>query len=1247
MKHVTLLLFVATICCSVLVSNRDGLAQVESGFRSIFNGVDLKGWDGNPKFWSVRDGVITGTTTKENPTRGNTFLIWRAGTLSDFELRLQYRIVGGNSGIQYRSREVGKWVISGYQADFESGSRYSGILYEEKGRGILAERGTKVSIGPDGKKSVVGKTLPADKIQQAIKAEDWNDYTIVASGNHLIHKINGMTSVEVTDHQESKRRMSGLLALQLHAGPPMVVQFRNVRLRTGAGVPQAAKTPISLDKAHWVWHQSESSDGEVVFFRKKFVVPGKVKSASIIATCDNRMQVFLNGGKPVLKSDTWESPVSADVKSLRPGNNILAVRGVNDGSAAGLILKLSATLEDGKKFEIVTDENWWTASDSGAGWQKYDYDEEGWSKVHVHGRYGVGPWNVLTNAGGAPSSTVGSQSTPADALEVLKGFQVERLYSVPKGQQGSWVSLTEDDKGRLIASDQYGALYRVTPPRLGAPASETFVERLDVKIGAAHGLLYAFDSLYVVVNGKSHDKGSGLYRVRDTNGDDQFDSIETLKTFRGGGEHGPHAVIVAEDGEDLYVIGGNHTDVPDGLDSTSPVPLVWKEDLLLPRQWDARGHARGKLAPGGWICRTDRDGKKWKIVSNGYRNQYDIALNRHGELFTYDADMEWDLGTPWYRPTRVNHATSGSEFGWRSGTGKWPPYYIDSLPATADIGPGCPTGVVFGTGANFPAKYQDAFYVLDWTFGTMYAVHMTPDGSSYTGEVEQFVSGKPLPLTDAVIGKDGAMYFTVGGRRTQSGLYRVTYGGKASTAPATDGTDAKTLAAAEARALRRKIEAYHGTRDAGAIDAVWPHLSHADRFIRYAARIALEHQELSRWQERALRESNPTALLTALAGLVRHANAGVQPQVLAALGRLDPATLDRRERLDLLRVYALTFARTGRPDAVVARRIGDRLGAIYPSNDPMVDRELCRVLCYLDWPGVIDPTLKLMAAAPPEKVEVSPEIMKRNPGYGNTVLEMMANTPEQQKIHYALALRNVRYGWTLEQRREYFGWFDQAAKAKGGASYHGFINNIKKEALANASEAERAALADVTGEKVEASKESTELPTPKGPGKAYTMAHLEPMVREQPSGRNFDNGKTMYAAARCGTCHRFDGSGGSVGPDLTSVSGRFSYRDLLESLLEPNKVISDQYESSVVVTNTGDVYTGRVVSEEGDSISIAADPLNPGTLVTVKKTAVASKKRSEQSLMPADLLNGLNQDEVLDLLAYLMSRGNKNDPVYR
>jgi type 1 glutamine amidotransferase len=209
-------------------------ADEHNAFKPLFNGNDLAGWDGDPKFWSVKDGTITGQTTAENQTKGNTFIIWTNGVVDDFELRAKFKITGGpraNSGIQYRSKKMGDWVIGGYQADFEGGETYSGILYEERGRGILAQRGQKTVIRDNGKPEVVGSVGDSKEIQSKIKKEDWNEYHIIARGNHLIHKINGVTTVDVVDEDAKGRAMSGLLALQLHAGPPMTIQFKDIELK--------------------------------------------------------------------------------------------------------------------------------------------------------------------------------------------------------------------------------------------------------------------------------------------------------------------------------------------------------------------------------------------------------------------------------------------------------------------------------------------------------------------------------------------------------------------------------------------------------------------------------------------------------------------------------------------------------------------------------------------------------------------------------------------------------------------------------------------------------------------------------------------------------------------------------------------------------------------------------------------------------------------------------------------------------
>lgn len=235
-----------TVSAALALALTSMVASAEEG-RAIFNGKDLTGWEGNPELWSVQDGAITGTTKadpadpKKSVLKHNTFLVWKAGTVGDFELTFRYRIVAGNSGVQYRSKELpaGEFgpIISGYQADFEAGKTYSGILYEEKGRGILAKRGEKTTVkpAPDGSKKpvieVTGSVGVSDEIQAAIKAEDWNEYRIVAKGNHLQHFINGKQTVDVLDEDSANAARSGLLAFQIHQGPPMVVQFKDILLK--------------------------------------------------------------------------------------------------------------------------------------------------------------------------------------------------------------------------------------------------------------------------------------------------------------------------------------------------------------------------------------------------------------------------------------------------------------------------------------------------------------------------------------------------------------------------------------------------------------------------------------------------------------------------------------------------------------------------------------------------------------------------------------------------------------------------------------------------------------------------------------------------------------------------------------------------------------------------------------------------------------------------------------------------------
>ncbi|MCX6956543.1 MAG: c-type cytochrome [Verrucomicrobia bacterium] len=861
-------------------------------------------------------------------------------------------------------------------------------------------------------------------------------------------------------------------------------------------------------------------------------------------------------------------------------------------------------------------------------------------------------------------------ATPTDpaTLQAAPGFKVELLYTVPKEEQGSWVSLAVDPKGRILAADQYGAIYRVTVPAVGT-SEGTKVERLAATLPAvtkspeadptastpkraqsadgaspafgAHGLLYAFDSLYVMVDevpGKQ-----GVWRLRDTKGTDQYDEVTFLRGMKGSGEHGPHSLVLSPDGKSIYFANGNHTDLPNHLEKSRAVR--WDEDHLLPRMWDARGHAKNKFAPGGYVGRMDPDGKTVELFALGFRNHFDIAFDQNGELFTYDSDMEWDQGAPWYVPTRINHVVDAGDYGWRSGAGRWPAYYADSLPASLDIGPGCPTGTVFGTGAKFPAKYQRALFACDWTYGTLYAVHLNPDGGTFRGEKEEFLSGKPLPLTDLIIHpKDGAMYFTVGGRKTQAALYRVTYTGTDSTAPV------KALAPTPEAKLRHTLEALHaeGTGPE-AIAIAWPHLASPDRFVRFAARAAIERQLPENWANRALNEKNPQAAIEALIALARVGEKYYQPRVIESLLKLDFAQQPAALQLPLLRAWQLTFTRMGKPDAATCARLAAKFDPLFPHTDALVNRELLSLLIFLDSPTVVAKTVPLLSVSEP--IVTTPEelggakLAARNDNYGKVVNDVSSGRSDRQQIAYAYALRNATVGWTPKLRTEFFSWFPRTTPWRGGASFTGFIQNIRTESLAHVTDPAEAAALNALSKPPAASFASGGY-SPKGPGRNYTTAEATELAQGKLTGRDFAQGKALFSAAACIICHRFNNEGGGIGPDISGAGSRYSVKDLLENIVEPSKVISDQYESLQLDLANGSTVVGRIVGEENGELLVMSNPFMPEEKTKVKASDVKSRKVYPVSMMPPGLINGLNPEELKNLLAYVLSGGNAQDKMF-
>ena len=782
-------------------------------------------------------------------------------------------------------------------------------------------------------------------------------------------------------------------------------------------------------------------------------------------------------------------------------------------------------------------------------------------------------------------------------LDLAEGFSAKVVYAVPR-EQGSWVSITTDPQGRLIASSQYGGLFRIT---LGEGDSAAKIEKLNAKIGRAQGLLCAFDSLYVVAP-KGDGMTGGLYRCRDTNDDDQYDDVKLLREFSSGGEHGPHAVILSPDGKSLYVCGGNMSKVK--VD-TSRSPRVWKEDQVIPRLPDPGGHANSIKPPAGWICKTDPEGKSFELLCNGFRNEYDIAFAPNGELFTWDADMEWDVGLPWYRPTRVCHAVSGAEFGWRSGSGKWPKYYPDSLPPVHEVGLGSPTGVAFGTGAKFPAKYQNSLFIGDWSYGRIYALQLKSEGATWSAEREVFCSSNALPVTDLTINKsNGKMYFLIGGRRSQSALYEISYTGS-------DSIDSTPFPAANALVkLRRELEQSHVEGSDFPLDRLIKNLGHDDRFIRYAARVGLEHREVETWFPKAEQGLRPQALLELGVAIARVGNDAQRSKVIEGLRVLPWDSLSKQQRLSLLRVYGLMMIRSSGAEAKAAAEAARSLDAHFPSQDEQLNRELSKCLIAASSESIVPKTLQ----------------------------RLLESQTQESQVAYAWFLASAKTGWTIEDRQKFFQWFIDSTEFLGGKSFGGYVKSIRNRAIENLPDDAKTQLAELLAKEPVKADPYADLKA-RDKVQHWTLEDLLPMSDEELSleSRDLANGKLMFGVGSCYKCHRMAGQGGMVGPDLTAAGNRFGDRDLVETLIDPSRSISDQYEATIFAMDDGRTVVGRVVNLAGKEYWVQPDMIDPDRLIKIKVEEIDEMKPSAISPMPEGLLDTMTRDDILDLIAWMRS----------
>lgn len=913
--------------------------------------------------------------------------------------------------------------------------------------------------------------------------------------------------------------------------------------------------------------------------------------------------------------------------------------------------------------------------------------------------------------------------TPPPEFEVPEGFAVERV--IGPDVSGSLVAMTFDSEGRIVASREDTSIVTFMDPE----GDGTYEERVFTnRVVEGQGILFDGSDLLTVGNGP---EGVGMYRISDEDGDSRGDAIDLVEPIIGEmGDHGPHQPYFGPDGY-LYWSIGNFAAIEEAVAPLSPLRDYADANLEVAR---TNGFGADTRAPGSVVLRRDleRPDSDWEMVAGGMRNHYDGAFNAMGELFTFDSDMEWDRGLPWYRENRSVHLAPGGDFGWRSGNMKHPAYYIDDLPPMEDVGRGSPTGVTFYQSYQYPARYWDMFLQGDWSRGRILMGHLTRDGASYSQDSsENFVFGTPLNVVDVEVGPDGHVYFAMGGRDTEGGIYRVVYEGEnAMNRPEVDGPIDEALTmpqprstysrhrireiadevgeqewgprlrsvaagreiapARRVRALellqvfgpgleesmlrpliqdpswkvraaaayylgmkktpsaretlagllddsepfvqRRAAEALLRTGVHPAMDVpfsaeedVMPLLANEDRFVRYAGRALIRELNRTDWQEAALAADEfpqaPEALLAFVQSMESPYMKDLERVVERSLEllRTDPSN---EELLPLLRTMErvmiddhgvrfgeafFSFGEEEGPPGGYAG-IGQELKERFPSDDWRVNREIARILAYL------------------EPDSTAPEIVA---ALEDTTLGC------QQQIAYADALSFVESTWDSTSIDRMTSWYEKvySEEWRGGRQFVSYINLMESDFLDHIPYEQR----QVAFERIDAAKPRQD----QGEGFAAQLglspvseAELEEELIFDPEAHQGDPaaGVVAYENAQCLQCHTFGPIGQEVGPDLTTINQRFNREDLVTSILRPSETISDLWQSETITRTDGQTVTGMVMSENADQVNVQI-PLGPQ--MTIPKSEIESREVSEQSGMPANLLSLLDDQERIDLLLLL------------
>jgi putative heme-binding domain-containing protein len=958
---------------------------------------------------------------------------------------------------------------------------------------------------------------------------------------------------------------------------------------------------------------------------------------------------------------------------------------------------------------------------------------------------GVAAWSALPTGQAPNQASLVTQTVAGVKFSTLPGFVIERVN--PPDKNDSYVVITFDSRGRLVVSkEQDHPRLLIDNDKDGIYESEKIISD---KVRNCQGLWFDGPTLYgscALVpspdvpspppppaggrGGQNVDNRAAIVKLDDTNGDDVADTMEVLANAGTIQEHGPHAIRRRPDGGIAVIVGNNETLADPAVDLTSPV-LGDKDAQFLPYFANFGQSARegAHSAIFEWHPAT----KKFSVFSGGNRNAYDFAYNLAGEVLTFDSDMEWDIGLPWYREVRTVHEVLNGNYGYRNGSGKYPPYYIDSLPPVRDLGRGSPVGVEFYTSYVYPKEYFDNLFEADWSRGRLLFTALTPNGGTYSARADraEFVHGEPFNITDVEVGPDGLMYFTTGGRNTTGGLWRLRYTGTPTAAPdmtgilavvrqpqplsswgwaaiekaktsmgAAFGTELEKLARNGSAAPMDRARAIyemqrHGTPPSAALlktlgsdrnadvraaavyvagvqgegskaiaaaalkDAdpavrrraaealmrmgqsadkpslapvgdIYALLNDADRFVRWAGRVAIEHTPRAEWKDRVLAETNPLGALDGTLAWVRTANGeSVQPAVDKLFGMLKQTDLSTENKLRLYRTLMYTATEiNGGMSAAQREQLNALVITQFPSSDERVNRELALLLGY---GGQAQAIPKILAAVP------------------------SGNENQQLQLHYLYALRMIKQGWTADDKAKLADLLGRAAKWRGGAQFINFVGQYF-DSLNDlfATDAEKQLLyekapdfAPLTPQEIAEIQARQAAGRGGGRGNAPLAARtagrvlsrqemFEETVYQPQQVLDANAGRKVFET-NCASCHRFGAVGDDHGVSGLNLSGsplRSSKHALLEAIFFPERKIAPELETTVIDTNDGKSINGLVVKETHQAVTVLTAA---GTASDVPKAQIKATRKAKASIMPDSLADTIDRGGMRNLAAFLVA----------